>query len=153
MKISNCCKYLLSFPKTLFLNFSVFPLSVAVKLPVWVHYNVKLVLSQKECIQISSDNISTAMIKLGFSEGSPGVFNGNNSDGHGGGYIRVQKDSKLIFRGSANIARGFSLLADRGGIIDIGENFNSNIHLFLASNKMVKIGDNCLFGWQLRWIY
>lgn len=78
-------KMLLSIPKIICFNFKVFPIRIAVKLPVFLHYNVKLGELYKGCVEIDETNIRPGMIKLGCSMGSAGIFEGAYPNSSGGG--------------------------------------------------------------------
>lgn len=56
-------KYLLSIPKTILFNFKVFSFKTAIKLPVFIAYNVKLDEYYRNCIVING-TISRFMIKI-----------------------------------------------------------------------------------------
>lgn len=139
----------LSFLKTVQFNYRVFPPEVARKLPVWVHYRVKVDSVEKGCIQIDAEEITKAMIRLGCNNGSPEILNWAYAKKKNDGYIRIGPGSKLIFRGKANVAKGFSLVADCGGTIDIGADFYANLNFFAEANRFVKIGRDCMLGWNV----
>lgn len=149
MKKKSLAERILSFLKTVQFNYRVFPASVARKLPVWVHYNVKVDSASKGSIQIEAPEITKAMIQLGVNRSSPEVLNWAFPKGKKDGYLRIGPDSRLIFRGPAHIAKGFSLTADDGGTIDIGAGLYANLNLFIEARRLVKIGDDCLFGWNV----
>lgn len=145
----NVIKYLLSFPKTLYFNFKVFPLHIAIKCPCFLHYNTKIGSIRKNSIEILS-NIKPGMIKFGCGMGSKGVFEGEYPRSSGGGYIHIEPTCKLIFKGNATFAGGISLRLDNGGRIEFGKNFGCNSYCFIASNKLIKFGDNCTIGWNVK---
>ena len=64
--------------------------------------------------------------------------------------LQLQPGSKLIFRGKAAIAKG--AVINNGGIIEFGRNFSSNFGLFISCNKRISFGDNCLLGWNNRFL-
>ncbi|MDO4338412.1 MAG: acyltransferase [Eubacteriales bacterium] len=142
-------KYILSLPKTIYFNFKVFPIKVAVKLPVFLHYNVKIGSLPKGCIEIVDAPIRPGMIKFGCSMGSAGVFMGEYPAHSGGGYISVKPGCKIKFRGSAVFAGGISLRLDNSGIADFGNNFRCNSYCFIAANSLIKIGEGCVIGWNV----
>ena len=145
----NLLKIALSIPKILYLNIKLFPLQTALKLPVWVHYNVKIANIHRGAIEIASNNIKPGMIKLGCSMGSSGVFDGEYPAHSGGGYIDIKENSKIIFKGIAHIAGGFSIRVDDVGIISFGDHFTCNSYCFFASNHGIIFGDNCTLGWKV----
>lgn len=142
-------KNLLSLPKIIYINFMVFPMAIAIKMPIWVHYRVRIANIHKGCIQIENQNCRCGMIKLGCSMGSAGVFDGEYPLHSGGGYIDIKPECTLRFKGSATIAGGFSIRIDKSGEIEFGKNFTCNSFCFFAANDKIKFGDNCTLGWRV----
>lgn len=146
----NLIKAILSFPKIVYLNFRVFPVGIAIKLPICVHYHTKIGSVYRGCIIIDNENVSTGMIKLGCSMGSAGVFEGEYPRYDGGGFLDIKPNCKIVFRGNAFLAGGFSIRVDNGGIIEFGKNFGCNSYCFFAANKLLHFGDNCTLGWNVK---
>lgn len=142
-------KMILSLPKIVWFNFKVFPARTALKLPIWIHYHTKIGKVQKGCIEIDKRHIKPGMIKLGCSMGSAGVFTGEYPASSGGGYLNVKPGCKLIFKGKAVLAGGFSVRLDNGGILEFGENFGCNSYCFFAANSVMRFGKNCTLGWKI----
>lgn len=61
----------------------------------------------------------------------------------------IKPGCKLIFKGKAVLAGGFSLRLDNGGILEFGENFGCNSYCFFAANSVVRFGKNCTLGWKI----
>lgn len=135
--------FLLSMPKTIYFNLKVFPLRIALKLPVLVAYNVKITNIHKNCIQINSD-ITSFMIRINFGKGSEGV----NTTYKQNGYFDVREKGKLIFNGKASFSTGISIRVDKG-ILSVGNNFSCNKNCFLACSEGITIGDDVLLGWSV----
>ena len=146
----NLFKYLLSLPKTIIFNLKVFPLAVAIKMPCFLHYRTQIGPISKNCIEFHCKEIKSGMIKFGCGMGSKGVFEGEYPKATGGGYIHVKPSCKLIFHGPAFFAGGFSLRVDNGGTIEFGENFGCNSYCFIAANKLIRFGDDCTLGWNVK---
>lgn len=140
---------LISLPKTIYFNFKVFPVETAVKLPVFVHYNLKIGSLYRGAIEFDSCAIKPRMVLLGCTMGSAGVFDGPYPKSTGGGYISLQKGCKLIFQGNACFAGGISIRVDNGGIIQFGDNFACNSYCFLAPNSTLIFGRDCMLGWKI----
>lgn len=149
MKLRSVIKYILSLPKTLYFNFHVFDFCTALKLPVIVSYNVEFGYLYKGCVVLDVQQIKTAMILLGCSGGSPGVFTGESPKQKCGGFIGVKPKSKIIFHGKARLEKGFSLKADAGGKIDLGDNFTANSYFFASANECIHIGNDAVIGWNV----
>ena len=137
-------KYIISFPKTLLFNIKVFELRDAIRLPVYICYNVKLSDYSKGCIVIN-DKVSFAKIKIGMLDGSLSV----PKTTVGGGNLCIRKGSKLIFNGNADLATGISIRVEQNGIIEFGKNFVCNKSCFFASCKEIHFGDDCILGWNV----
>lgn len=145
----SAIKKILSLPKTIYFNFKVFPIKVAIKMPVFLHYKVKIGSLTMGCVEIVDAPLRPGMVKFGCSMGSAGVFMGEYPTHDGGGYISIKPDCKVIFRGPAVFAGGVSLRLDNGGIADFGKNFGCNSYCFIAANSMIKIGEGCVIGWNV----
>lgn len=148
MDIRKIAKFILSMPKTIAFNLKMFPIDVAMKLPVFLHYKVKIQEAHRGGI-VLKDDIHTGMIKLGTGRGSDGVFSGDYPKASGGGYLCIRQDSYIEFCGSASFAAGFSLRVDNGGKLVFGDRFSCNQHCFFASNESVIFGDDCTLGWDV----
>ena len=149
MKVRSMVGYLLSLPKTIYFNLRVFDFHTALKFPCIVNYNVEFGCLHKGCIVLDSENIKPAMILLGCSGGSPGVFTGESPRVKCGGFIGVKPESKIVFHGRARLEKGFSLKADGGATIELGNNFSANSYFFASANDLIKIGDDAVIGWNV----
>lgn len=118
----------------------IFPFKLAIKLPIYIHPQIKLGAIRKGCIIIKEDNISRGMIKIGFYT-SEGLHYSN-------GYLSIHKQSYLIFKGSATFAKGVSIRIDNGEMV-VGNNFFCNANCFFRCNDLIKFGENVLIGWDV----
>lgn len=134
--------FLFSLPKTIYFNFRVFPLKIAIKLPVAISNNVQIKKVYKNCIEIDNSNIKLFMIKIGFG--------GSNAIRAQKGMIYLNKKmgGKLIFSGSAKFSEGVTLY-NNSGVTRFGNNFSSNKNLFVSSDNKITFGENCLCGWDI----
>ena len=136
-------RYIFSMPKTIFINFKLFPINIAIKLPILIGYDVKIKEIYKGSIIIKQP-ISRFMIKINMNEGSEGV----NCYSLKHGYLKISKKAKIIFKGTANFSFGTSMRIE-DGLLTFGSNFNANKNCFFACNKKITIGDNVLLGWKV----
>lgn len=136
-KISRVLKILISLPKTVFFNFATLPFKTAVKLPVLVCYNVKLLKLKRNVIRFAS-RVKMGMVHIGFG-GSMGVI----ANRHGA--ICLEGGS-IIFNGKAGFAEGASIRVS--GDLVIGKNMSANKNLFISCAHNIAIGDNVMFGWN-----
>lgn len=136
-------KYLMLMPKTILFNFRVFPLKVAIKLPILISSKVKVADLYKNCIIINSE-ISRFMIRINVDNGSDGINCTNTKRG----YLGVKKEGKIIFNGHASFSQGVSIRVDKGNLI-FGKNFSANRNSFFSCSEGVKIGNDVLVGWNV----
>lgn len=127
---------LLSIPKTIYFNFKCLPFSKAVKLPILVGWNVKLVEIRGRCVLNGG---GTFVVRIGHG-GSLTVPAQRSS-------IRMREGSVFQFNGKARLAAGNVL--DIGGQLSIGRNFSSNRNAFISCENKVTIGDDVLLGWDV----
>lgn len=132
---------ILSIPKTVWFNLKVFPIQVAMKLPILVSYDTKIKSIERNSIVING-YISPFMIKYNIENGSDGVINDDLKKG----YLKISKGT-LIFYGKANFSRGASIRIENG-TLSFGKNFNCNRGCFFSASKKITIGDNVVVGWN-----
>ncbi len=126
-----------SLPKTIYFNLKTLPFSSAVRLPILVGWNVKLVEVEGKCQLVGGAKPFIVRI------------------GHGGSLtvppqkasIRMKTGSLCRFNGKARMAAGNVL--DLGGHIAFGKNFSSNRNAFISCENSVSFGDDVLLGWDV----
>lgn len=136
-KIKLFLEYVISFPKILWVNFTSLPFRQAIKLPIYVHYNV--IFKNRGKIELSSSDISRYSIVFG----KQGSF-----------HISPKKSIVVVNRGGIlslgnNIlfSSGINLIVESGAKMSIGDGTSFNRNASIFSKHVVKIGSNCLFGW------
>lgn len=134
-------KIIISLPKTLYLNFKIFKFKQALKLPVFVQYNVKISGIYRGCFIIDC-KIETFMIKIGFG-GSPAIHTNFS-------ILKLSKTakSKIIFNGKANFCEGIVLYSN-GGLLTVGNNFFANKNCFISFDYNIIFGNDVLIGWNV----
>lgn len=137
--IKRAITLLRDLPKILYINFKVFDLPTAFRLPIKIKYNVKVGRLKKGCVVIEG-RIERFMIKLGYS-GSEFISENKS-------FISIKNEGKIIIKGNCNISEGFSLLIDNGSL-EIGKGFYSNKNLMIQCEKSIFIGNNVLLGWNI----
>lgn len=129
---------LLSLPKTVYFNFKTLPFSQAIRIPILIGYNIKIVASKKNVIKFSN-TIRPFMVRIGFGgtkQVTPKRY----------GIISVEKGS-LVFHGQATLAAGSTI--DCSGHMEIGDHFSTNRNCFVSCSKEVIIGNNVMLGWDV----
>lgn len=137
--MNKLVKLLLGLPKTILINFKLFPLATAIKLPVILAPGASIEGISKGSIEIRSD-LRTGLVNIGFFEGMGGNTSSKTK-------IEFRKNGKIIFDGNASIAKGSSWLAE-GATIRVGDNFHGNANLKIICRNGIKIGNNVLISWN-----
>jgi acetyltransferase-like isoleucine patch superfamily enzyme len=123
--------------RTIWFNFHYLPLNQAIKLPVFISRKVRLIKA-KGSLEINGP-IETGMIKIGY--GFVGIFDKRGSKS------LWEVTGKVIFNGIANIGHGSKISV--AGILEIGKNFVITAESSIVASKSVKIGDDCMFSWEI----
>lgn len=121
-------------------NFVCFEFKQAIKLPLVIHYKVKVKGLRRNCIEIS-ELVHFGMIRIGFSKGS---FEGGSGKRTivrfvGSGTIHVKDVAYIPQSSTINISNGQLYL---------GSNFQSNYGLLISCENRIRIGDDCAIGWD-----
>ncbi|GAB4039736.1 acyltransferase [Spirosoma jeollabukense] len=125
-------------PTTLYFNFHYFPFKTAIRLPVMVSANVRLLRTQGR-VELSSP-VTHRMIRIGF--GSVGIFDRNGSKSI------WEVTGTVQFKGRADIGHG-SKICVLDGHLSLGNNFKITAESQLVCNKSIEFGDDCLLSWQV----
>lgn len=140
----NKIKKLLSYNvlKTLYVNFSIFPLNVAIKLPLQIGWRVDLRNIYRDCIKFEEVQLQRYMVKIGIT---PFPMISTKSDYT---LIRFAKNGTMSFGNDVLIHNGVSLITSEGGKIVIGSDCVINQRTKIYSQKAVTIGNHCRLGWE-----
>lgn len=125
---------------SLYFCIRVFPLRIAVKIPIKLSTNIKLGNLYKGAVEIQSSNIKRGMITIGLT--------GSEALQYSNGFITIKKGGKILFKGTAYFGAGSSIRVDEAAVLTIGSLFGCNKNLFLRCNKKVNIGENVHIGWN-----
>lgn len=124
--------------KTMFFNLKYLPFNQAIKLPILISNKVFL-KEMKGKIKIESP-IKTGLIQIGY--GDVGIFDKKNSR-------TIWKVSgELIFKGKARIGHGSKISVNKGGVLQLGENFSISAESSIVVDVLVEFGNNCLISWD-----
>lgn len=140
--------------KTLWLNFRLFPLKTAMRMPLAVSARVKIRGCKRGTVELRGP-VHTFMISLGFG-GSPDLTDYNPKSS----VLELDGDSRLVFCGKAHFAPHFSVLVKNGSTLTIGKGFSCNNGCKLSCVCGITFGENCLLGGDVvvrdsdgHWIY
>ncbi|MCR5077909.1 MAG: acyltransferase [Prevotella sp.] len=128
---------LLSIPQTVIFNFRYLPFTQALKLPVWIHYRCKVKIEG----HIECESSKLADIRIGFHTVSH-LYRPVTS-------LMVSRGARLVFKGSAHIGRGSSLLVYPSAVMELGTDFTISAASTLKCYKKIAVGDNVLCSWDI----
>lgn len=141
MRLKYWLRLFFSLPKTVYFCFRKFPVAVAIKLPVLIDFQTKLVSLDGEVVVCGP--LSRFMIRIGFDNGSCGVASNRC------GFFINKRNCRIVFNGPAVFSRGVSLRTGQSGSIEFGANFFANQNFMCSSGTEVCFGDNVLCGWNV----
>lgn len=134
---------LLSFVRSIYINFKCLPFSQAIKLPLLFHYKVQIIGSlDKGSIEILGD-VHKRIVQIGISSGS------FKMGGQFMSLVKIDKGGKLLFKGNCNIARGCHIVVGKNAQIVFGKNCNFNANTLINSGSTISFGDDFLGGWNV----
>src|SRR5665647_139636 len=128
-----------SFFKTVYFNLMIFPLKLAIKLPIYIAKYTKFV-SLKGNIKIES-TLKPGMIRFGF--GDVGIVDKK--------YTRtlIELNGTIIFKKNANFGYGSKISVGEKGILNVGERFSISANSTIICFDSVTIGNDVLFSWDI----
>lgn len=116
------------------------PFSTALRIPILVWpFSLKVKGLRKRDIAFSAP-IRHGMVVVGF----PGTEGRSARKS----LISVTDDVRIVFGDNVTLARGTQLVI-KGHELSIGNNFFCNGDCFFTCDDDIRIGDNCLFGWDI----
>ena len=137
VKIRMIISAILSIPKTIWFNFRYLPIKTAIKFPVLLAYNVRVLEMHRGIISFEKKPQRFG-VKIGFA-GSDSIAEKRSS-------ICLEKGS-VIFKGKASFSRGVNLR--NSGILRFGDNFYANKNCTIWCSKSISFGNNVLLGWNV----
>lgn len=135
-KLLLLIRYILGFPKTLYVNLRLFSFSKAMKFPV--------IVSHKTCIKslagkVLIDTPSFATFKIGYGETPTIDFRSSRTV--------VNIKGTLIIHGKCRIGAGAKMHVQ--GTLEIGENFNMAGGSTIVCNKHIVFGSHVMVSWDV----
>lgn len=128
---------------TLYLNFKVFPIKIALKLPIYVGKRVEMIGLHRGCIEFEKDiTISKGIVNLFVSPSTPMFSN------KGWSLLRFLSDGKLVLGKNIELYNLSSLIITEVGVLNIGSNFLMNQRSLIYCARKVDIGRCCRIGWN-----
>lgn len=136
MDFSTFITCAISLPKTIYFNLRCLPFKQAIKLPVFIKYDVHLGELHKNIIKFK---ISTRPFIVRFGLGGVKGINAGKTQ------VWLQSGT-VTFRGTANFAKGFSLR--NNGKLSFGNGFVGGKNCFLSCADEITFGDDVHFAWN-----
>ena len=129
--------------KTVYLNFKVFPVNIAKKLPIYAGKRVDINEIHKGSIEFQEGvEIKKGMVSLGICQ-HPMISNKWLAT-----LLRITRQGKLIIGGNIKIYSGCSIIVTYQGKLSIGSDFLMNQKGRIYCANSVTIGDHCRIGWE-----
>ena len=130
---------IISIPLSLYVCLRLLPFKQAIKIPILVRYNCKLI-SLKGSVVLSSKAIKPKMLSIGF--GKVGVFDKRYSR------TILEINGKMIVHGKAIFGHGSKICILKDGILEIGNHFSNTAECTIICEKRINIGDDALVSWN-----
>lgn len=139
MNFKKVCEYLLSVPKSIYVSFKLLPFRQAVRIPIFVRYNTKL-LCLKGNVYLQTGGGKTASIRIGF--GNVGIFDKT--------YERsiLQLAGKLTFQGTAFFGLGSRIYVGHQGEVIFGDHFINTARMTICCENRMSFGHQVLISWN-----
>ena len=141
--MNNLVKHIKRIPDyahSLVFNLKVFPFSTAIKLPVILRRDVKVLSCHRGCIEFT-ENIHFGMVRIGFPA-APMAQEGKTK-------ILCGPGSKIIIGDKAILAAGSRIIVTDGGVLKIGNNLFSNVNFSVQCEESITFGNDVLIGWNV----
>ena len=133
-------KYLLHLPRSLYFNFKYFHLSLALRLPIFISNNVKL-LKMGGQIDLPK-TIHSGIIKIGFPVAE--VF--FDSRAYKGTWYN---EGLVVFKGNAVLGTGSRILVLPDAKLIFGSNFWGTAENTINCHKQIEFGNNNLIAFRI----
>lgn len=140
-KFRRAIEYFVSLPKSLYVCVRLLPFKQAIRLPIWVRYNVKL-LDTAGCVKISDRRgVKTGMCRIGF--GDVGVFDKTYERGI------IELAGEMELKGKAFFGHGSRINVMKNGRLIIGDDFVNSAMITIICDNYIQIGDRFRASWNV----
>ena len=141
-KICIIIEIILSLPKTIIFNFRYLKFKEAIKLPIYIDNNIRVLGAYRGSIELR-DNHSMFSIKFGIG-GSDSIISKR-----GLLYLNKNGNGKIVFKGTAKFSKGTIIYNNTGKIV-FGNNFICNKNCSFSCDNVINFGNDVLLGWEIR---
>lgn len=132
---------IVSLPKTIWFNLKMFPIKMAIRLPVYINYNVKIGALKRGNLILENWENNHYRVTIGYG-GSKHIIPNRE------GFFSCGPVGTITFQGAAGFSEGISLRCDYGKMV-FGKNFSANRNCCFNCEKGMYFGDDVLFGWNV----
>lgn len=140
--MSRIRKIIFSIPRTLWFNFRYLPISLAMKLPIWIASNVKVRRMKRGCIVLNSSSISLGMIRIGYHVADAVDNYGTHT------ILDIDGGGNIIFEDDAHIGHGAILVVKSGATLKLGRHFAISGTTSIICNESVTFGNDVQTSWN-----
>ena len=135
-------KYLLSIPRSIYLNFRLLPLNQAIKVPIFFSNYTRVRICRNSRLIINSHEIHAGMIKIGYTHCDFFLARDYKSNIH-------LEAGIILFNGYANIGAGCRISIKQNAKIEFGKQFWSTGPILIIARKSVLFENNCVLSWNI----
>lgn len=132
--------YLLSLPRSLYLNLKLLPFNQAIKIPIFFS-NRTFIKCKRYGLRITTKDLHAGMIKIGYQQ-SPYFIQQYSS-------ICVEKGGIIDFEGYCHLGEGCRLIVKKNGKITFGMQFWSTGPIFIISHTSVTFEYHSILSWGI----
>lgn len=133
-------------PKTLYVNFRVFPLSIAVRLPVYCGPHVTIRGLKRNSIMLDTSCIRRGILRIGLDAFSGTMLGGQK---HKHSFIQFGLGAKLVCKGKCSFASGNTIMLGKNAELILGNDFSTNVLCDFFVSRKITFGDDCFCGWNV----
>lgn len=136
----NLWKQHFNLAKTLYLNFKVFKLADAIKLPIFLYGDITLEGLHRGCIQLERNNTRSVVIGGGWHTDLLGNVKLHRT------FLRIP--GLLGLGADVRICQGCIISVNKDAELHIGNDVRININTKIHAKEKIHIGDHCRIGWE-----
>ena len=125
--------YIRSIPKSLYLSLKFYPFRKAIKLPILVCYNCRI-------ISLKGKIIGGGKLRMGFDR--VGLYDKKYSP------PIIELNGILKITGVVSMGQGAKISVGKNGLLEIGNHFHNTAEGAIVCNKHIRIGENVLTSWN-----
>lgn len=122
-----------SIPKSLYLSLKYYSFKEALRLPILIRYNTRLV-------SLKGKIIGGGKLRMGFNR--VGLYNRRTSP------AILELKGVLKIEGTVSLGQGAKIIVGDSGLLEIEDNFQNSAEGAIVCMKHIKIGSNVLTSWE-----